>query len=335
MTNPLSGWTLDRNAIDFCGEGLARSESVVAGRDGTLWAADGRGGFTEIAPDGTQRRIAPADSRAPTGDGRSLLGNAGTPVPNGFCVVGDRFVFADIVGGAIVEMDRAGETRMILDSIDGVPLGSVNFVTTDAQGRLWITVSSRRTPADAAMTPHTRDGFIVLLDDRGPRIVADGFAFTNEARFDARGEWLYVAESCGKRISRLRVAPDGSLTDREIFGPSDLGEGFPDGIAFDAFGNLWCAMIVSERIIAITPDGDALTLFDDGDPHHVQAVEHAFARGSIPSELSVACAGPVGGLLTSINFGGPDLRTVFLGSLLGSRIPFFRSPVAGLPLAHW
>jgi hypothetical protein len=39
--------------------------------------------------------------------------------------------------------------------------------------------------------------------------------------------------------------------------------------------------------------------------------------------------------MASITFGGEDLRTVYLGTLLGSRIPYFRSPVAGLPLAHW
>ena len=33
--------------------------------------------------------------------------------------------------------------------------------------------------------------------------------------------------------------------------------------------------------------------------------------------------------------GGNDLRTVYLGSLRGTTIPSFRSPVAGLPMVHW
>ena len=37
----------------------------------------------------------------------------------------------------------------------------------------------------------------------------------------------------------------------------------------------------------------------------------------------------------SVTFGGPDLRTVYVGSLRGTRIPYFRSPVAGLPMVHW
>lgn len=47
-----------------------------------------------------------------------------------------------------------------------------------------------------------------------------------------------MVETTGKRISRLRVQENGDLTGRDIVGPSNLGKGFPDGIAFDAHGNL-------------------------------------------------------------------------------------------------
>lgn len=335
MTNPLAGWLLDRSEVHYRGEGLVRSECIVASRDGNLWAGDGRGGIMQIAPDGKQRLIAPLVVNESAISDHALLGNSGAHVPNGFAMVGDRFVFADIAGGAIVEMDYAGQVRVILDRIDGAPLGSVNFVLADRLGRLWISVSSRQIPADKALNPGTADGFIVLMDGNGARIVADGFAFTNELRLDAREQWLYVVESAGKRISRLQVGKDGSLGDREIFGPATIGTGFPDGIAFDLYGNLWCAMIVSERLIAITPDGDVLTLFDDGDPNAIARAEKAFGHGSIPTETSLACAGQLGRLMTSVTFSGPDLRTVHIGSLLGDRIPTFRSPVPGLPMAHW
>jgi gluconolactonase len=39
--------------------------------------------------------------------------------------------------------------------------------------------------------------------------------------------------------------------------------------------------------------------------------------------------------LTSIAFGGPDLRTVYVGSLGMNRLPTFQSPVAGLAMYHW
>jgi len=39
--------------------------------------------------------------------------------------------------------------------------------------------------------------------------------------------------------------------------------------------------------------------------------------------------------MASVTFGGCDLRTVYIGSLRGSRIPYFRAPVPGLPMVHW
>ena len=39
--------------------------------------------------------------------------------------------------------------------------------------------------------------------------------------------------------------------------------------------------------------------------------------------------------MASVTFGGPDLRTVYVGSLGGTTLPTFRSPVPGAPLLHW
>jgi len=39
--------------------------------------------------------------------------------------------------------------------------------------------------------------------------------------------------------------------------------------------------------------------------------------------------------LTSLAFGGPDRRTVYLGTLHGSCLYRFRAAVAGARLPHW
>ncbi len=148
--------------------------------------------------------------------------------------------------------------------------------------------------------------------------MADGFHFTNEIRLDAREEWLYVAETTGKRVSRLRVLPNGSLVEREVYGPSSLGPGLVDGIAFDAYGNLWATMIFADRLVALTPEGDLLELMHDGDPAATQRFETAFAASDpVHLDTMLACGGPTAHLLTSLTFGGPDLSTVFLGCLRG------------------
>ena len=111
--------------------------------------------------------------------------------------------------------------------------------------------------------------------------------------------------------------------------------GFCDGIAFDAFGNLWSTLIMADRLIAITPEGSLLTLLDDGPKEPLAKLDRAWKKGQVTPELMAACGGKIAPWMASITFGGSDLKTVYLGSLQGNRIPYFRSPVAGLPLIYW
>jgi len=39
--------------------------------------------------------------------------------------------------------------------------------------------------------------------------------------------------------------------------------------------------------------------------------------------------------MASVTFFGPDLQNVCIGSLRASNLPYFRAPVAGLPMVHW
>ena len=144
-----------------------------------------------------------------------------------------------------------------------------------------------------------------------------------------------MAETTGRRITRFRVREDGNLTGRETFGPADHGA-FIDGIAFDAFGNLWGTHVMTDRIFAITPEGDLRILLDDDRGSAAgRALLEAFERDAVTPELLMAGGGTIAPFFTSVTFGGADLRTVYIGSLGSKRIPTFRSPVAGLPMIHW
>jgi hypothetical protein len=126
------------------------------------------------------------------------------------------------------------------------------------------------------------------------------------------------------------------LTDREVYGPASLGEGLVDGICFDAYGNLWATMIFADRLVAITPDGDLLELLNDGNPEGTRAVEEAFSSGQpVPFDTLMRSGGELCPWLASVTFGGPELRTLYLGGLRATTIPSFVSPVAGSPMVHW
>jgi gluconolactonase len=334
--NPLDDFAIDPAAITYVGEGLQRPECILAERDGSLWSADARGGVVHIRPDGTQQLITQTASRgfaeAADEEARFVSGT----LPNGLAFAGNGDVLISNFGTDRLEvMTRSGETRVLVDTIDGQAIGKANFVLRDSKDRIWLTISTRTKNWMRAMSPSVRDGYVALYDGGRLRIVADGFAFTNEIRLDASEEWLYVAETCACRVTRLRVGADGSLTDREIFGPSDHGA-FIDGIAFDAHGNLWGTHVMVDRVFAITPKGDLRILLDDDRGSAAgKALMAAFARDEATPELMLACGGTIAPWFASITFGGPDLSTAHIGSLRGSRIPSFRSPVAGLPMAHW
>ena len=333
--NPLVGWAVDPDEIELVGHDLQRPECILAEPDGTLWSADASGGVMRIAPDGSQELVAQSvvvPSADPDSVERYIL--EGT-LPNGlaFAPNGD-FIIANFGTDAVERMTRDGESTTLYTEIDGQPIGKANFVLADSRGRIWLTVHTRLQPWVRAVNEKTPDGYVALLDDDGIRIVADGFVGTNEIRFDASEEWLYVVETNARHISRLRAHPDGSLTDREIYGPDDLG-GVPDGFAFDAYGNLWITLINGDRLVALTPELELIELLEAGNPEGAAEFDRHFFAGTMTPEILGAGRGTLAPLMASVTFGGPDLRTVYLGSLMGSTIPSFRSPVPGLPLAHW
>lgn len=336
MTNPLVGFQVRREDIRFIGSGLERPECILAERDGTLWSADARGGVMRIDPDGTQELILQKglENNVPSSFEDRYVNTMGS-LPNGlaFDANGD-FLIANFGTDRLEFMKRSGESRVLIDSIDGRPVGKANFVTRDSKGRLWLTVTTQMVPWTDHVKTNSRDGYIALIDGKGVRIVADDLCGTNELRFDAREEWLYVAETTSRNITRFRVADDGSLTSREIYGPSNVG-GFCDGIAFDAYGNLWTTLIMADRLVAITPQGDLLTILDDGNPEKTAELDRAWEEGRVTPELMAPATGTLCPWMASLTFGGADLKTVYLGSLRGNRIPYFRSPVAGLPLIYW
>lgn len=333
--NPIDGFTVDKSQIGYIGEDLQRPECILAERDGSLWAADARSGVTHIRPDGSQRLVTQSrqDQFAAASDEATRF-TEGT-LPNGLAFARDGSIYISNFGTDCLEhMTRDGETRVLVDSFEGKPIGKVNFVLRDSKDRLWITVSTQIRNWMEAAARRIEDGTIMLWDNGKLRKVADGIAFTNEVRLDANEEWLYVAETTGRKVTRFRVAEDGSLSDRQTFGPEDHGA-FIDGIAFDSYGNLWGTHVMTDRIFAITPEGELRIILDDDNPEPSAALKEAFDAGRATPQHMLAAGGTIAPWFASVTFGGPDLKTVYIGSLRGTRIPYFRSPVAGLPMVHW
>jgi sugar lactone lactonase YvrE len=320
---------IDPADLRFVGHDLKRPECVLCMPSGRLYVAHRGGGIMRIEPDGRQSLLR-----------WTLPAGVHDFIPNGFALLPDgSFIVANMGhDGGVWARRPDGRVEPYLMSVDGERLAKANFVLNDDEGRVWITVTTRSDPLSKAMTalgaPECTDGFVCLVDRKGARIAADGFAFTNEARIDASGQRFYVVETQGRRISRFRVSPSGELSGREVF--ASFGHGtFADGIAFDAEGHLWVTSIVSNRLFRIAPDGKISLMFEDSLSGHVERVENALVDGSIKREDFYLRSGTRVQNVASVAFGGPDLRTAYLGSLAGDTIASFRAPVAGLALPHW
>lgn len=149
-----------------------------------------------------------------------------------------------------------------------------------------------------SFTPDEDDGYVALVDRGSIGIAANSFTFTNEVRLDAKN-------------------------------------GFPGGITFNSFGNLWGTLIMSDQLFLLTPEGNCQILFDDRNPQATDALEKTFYESRVTPELMLAASGAIAQWAASATFGGPHLKTVYLSSLRSTRIPYFRSPIAGRPMVHW
>ena len=335
--NPIKDFSIDREQITYVGHDLQRPECILAERNGTLWSADARGGVVRIDPDGRQKIVTQKLSEDFGVDSDEVSRFTAGTLPNGLAFDRNGDILISNFGTDRLErMKRTGETEVLFDTIDGTPIGKVNFVLRDSRDRLWITVTTKVKNWIDALVPDLADGYIARYDERGIHIVADGLHFTNEVRMDEKEEFLYVVQTTGGNVLRYRVSPDGDLSGREVYGPSRLGPGaYPDGIAFDSYGNLWGTTVYSDTLFVITPDGEHIVLLDEGDPEKVKALDEAFFEKRVTPEILFETGRGIAPWMASVTFGGPDLRTVHIGSLKGTTIPTFRSPVAGLPMVHW
>ena len=328
---------LKKEDFKFIGEGLQRPECILAEKDGTLWSADARGGVVRIDANGNQTVITQSHSaeafQSSDDDAQKFVDGT---LPNGLAFASNGDILISNFGTDCLErMTRTGDTEVMFDSVDGEPIGKVNFVCRDSKDRIWITISTMLHDWPKAINKDLVDGRVLLYEEgKGVRIVADDVHFSNECKLDKNEEYLYVVQTCGRNIARYRIKEDGSLGPKEIYGPNDHGR-LIDGIAFDAHGNLWGTHVMNDGIFAIKPDGDLHIIFDDSSPEEVKMLDDAFQAGTVDTELLLQCGGGIATWCASITFGGQDLKTVYVGSLRATNIPYFQSPVAGLPMVHW
>ena len=311
--------------ITFHGSGLNRPECVLAHKSGLLFAPcwTGNGGVSVVSPSGSTSHILATDVPEPLR-------------PNGIALEsGGSFLLAHLGDerGAIVRLFSDGKTEVVTDEVEGQPMPPANFVTVDRQGRIWITVSTRITPRAKDYRSSASTGYIAIHENGVSRIVADGLGYANEIAFSADGKTLWLNETFARRTTAFTVRDDGALSEKRTVVNHSAGT-FPDGLSPDIEGGLWLTSIISNRVFHITDSG-VTKIIEDSDPDHLARVEAAFQNDALDRpHLDRAYSKKLKNI-SNLAFGGDDLKTAYLGCLLGDGIASFRSAVAGLPLPHW
>ena len=303
------------------GSGLSRPECVLVSPDGSLYTCDWTLGIAEIAIDGTTRPAVEID----------LITQGFRPNGIALTAEGD-FLFANLGrAGGVWRVGRRGAVYPFATERAGNPIPPANFVLIDGE-RVWITISSTSRRHEH-FTAEENTGQVLLVKDGEVTVAAEGLNWTNELRISPDGNHLFVNETFACRITRYDVSVDGALRNPvRLSFPKDT---YPDGMAFDAEGALWVVCVISNRLIRVAPDMSWSVLFEDVDRGELDAIASTYAEGRLTWDHIAQSRGTRVSNLSSIAFGGRDLKTIYLGGLGNDAVCVLQSPVAGMPMEHW
>jgi len=188
------------------------------------------------------------------------------------------------LGDGFALIGDEGEVRRL--ARPGIGSGAIRFNDgkADRQGRFLAGTMQFGGQEDPLAT-------VWRLDRDGCSVqVADGMKLVNATCFSPDGRWLYLADSLEGVIRRYPYDPaTGALGATEPFFDCTRIASNPDGATVDTEGRLWVALVSSQQIGCIAPDGKLLRLIDLPIPYP-----------SCPA------------------FGGVDRRTLFVTSIADS-----------------
>ncbi|KPF62176.1 gluconolaconase [alpha proteobacterium AAP81b] len=123
-----------------------------------------------------------------------------------------------------------------------------NDAKADARGRIF--AGTMATAKDAP------SGCLYRLDPGGGVTRVDhGYTIANGPAISPDGRTLLHTDSAARRIWRFAIGDDGDLGDRTLFRELTGDEGYPDGMTFDANGDLWLAQWGAGCVGRYTMDG--------------------------------------------------------------------------------
>ena len=208
------------------------------------------------------------------------------------CDLGRKAIIRIEVGGA-----AHGRMEIYADKFEDTGFRGPNDLAFDPHGNLYFT-----DPSGSSAESPVGCVYLVERGNRNVTKVAESMGFPNGIAFSADAKTVYIAESSFWRILKADVLPDGTLTKPEPFVQLEK-DNTPDGIAFDVAGNLYIANYEPGRVTIIDPAGTI--------------------TGHIPLP---------GSQCTNVEFGGKDLKTLWITLADPGDVWEVENDIPGLPL---
>jgi len=220
------------------------------------------------------------------------------------------------------DQTRDGESRVLADSIDGEPIGKSQLRVARFEDRIW-TPSRRGSKLDARRwRTDLADGYW-RATSTAKSALWRMVPLHQRIRFDACEEWDVRSRNHG-RLQSPSALDGAAIPWSADFRASRLGQGrWPDGIAFDSYGNLWGTLVYSESCSCSRRRATS-ALSRRSDPEKVDALSTPSFKGQVNHDVLFATGrgvAPGGGDGKRSTFGGPDLQNGLHHSLRGPRIP--------------
>ncbi|MDA0660849.1 MAG: SMP-30/gluconolactonase/LRE family protein [Planctomycetota bacterium] len=182
----------------------------------------------------------------PAGDVIEVVQTGGKPQAVALLPSGD-LLLADAKNYALCRITRQGEMSVVADRANDRPLLGPNDLVVAENGIVYMT--------DPGLELQGY-GQILRVDTLSgdATVLGEGYRFPNGITLSADGAYLVVAESVRHRVVRFQLLDHGTrLSDPEVFCQFD--DHYPDGICFDALGNLLVTLHGNGSVHVFDPTG--------------------------------------------------------------------------------
>lgn len=265
-------------------DGLDHPECVACGPDGLVYAGGEAGQIYRVTLDGESEQIGTT--------GGFVLG---------LCLDAHRNVYAcDLANHAVFRVTPGGEVSFYSDGTEQRKMVTPNYPVFDREGNLYVTDSGHW---------KKNDGCIYRVRPGGAtEVVTQAVgAFPNGMALGPNDASLFIVLSLLPGVVRCLIKPDGSVSEPQPV--VTIPDTVPDGVAFDADGNLLIGCYTPDAIHLLTASGELRLLAQDWQ--------------------SVTLSSP-----TNVAFCGEDRRTLVVASLGRWHLCKATWPAPGQPLSY-